>query len=657
MSLIAIFKPDLVSQSRSMSDSEYLEKFRTQLDVMKSAGGDICSHNGVMEDELARAGVVPTAANAAEVAAASLLGRQRFEGALFLAKSNQVKCGRLCQELANDFNKGLDSYPESLSTAYELMLHDVRDQDTMPHPHGNSGVSFNMVDGPAAVPGSNTQANPRPDVTCRKCGETGHFFSHCAEARHANGTVLVVTEIAQAPDAISVLGGDTVAGSVAPSVAAPAVTMTLLGSDMADSVCSFQCLQDGAVDQGPTEHLISQHKAMTGHAVPDSWILLDNQSTVNMFCNKNLLQNIREGKTICRISCKAGTAETNLIGDLPGHPFPVWFHPKGIANVLSPHRVSQHCQVEHDSSETGACFHVRKQDGTALDFQPSVSGLHCYDSREHGITFAQIVAKMKEKYTVRACKRAVVARKLQDVVGRPSTRDHVKIVEGEMLRNCPITRADILAAEDIFGPNMGSLKGKTVRRKNIRVPSLVADVPYDIVKMHRNVTLCFGVNKIAFLVAVSRNLRFGTTKRLLSRNSDVVGKALVTVLKFYRQRGFRVKECHGDGQFESLRATLANAGSGLNVTGEDEHVPEVERHIRTVKERARSSCDTVPFKKLPGMMIVELIHGRVYWLNSFPAKDGVSAVQSPRRIMTGQHVDYGLHCQLDFGVCSSPRIA
>jgi hypothetical protein len=61
----------------------------------------------------------------------------------------------------------------------------------------------------------------------------------------------------------------------------------------------------------------------------------------------------------------------------------------------------------------------------------------------------------------------------------------------------------------------------------------------------------------------------------------VVGKALVTVLKFCRQRGFRVKECHGDGEFESPRATLADAGSGLNVTGEDEHVPGVERHIRT----------------------------------------------------------------------------
>jgi hypothetical protein len=39
VTLIDIIKPDLVSQSRSMSISEYLEKFRTQLDVLKSAGG------------------------------------------------------------------------------------------------------------------------------------------------------------------------------------------------------------------------------------------------------------------------------------------------------------------------------------------------------------------------------------------------------------------------------------------------------------------------------------------------------------------------------------------------------------------------------------------------------------------------------------------
>jgi hypothetical protein len=54
VALIDIIKPDLMSQSRSMSTSDYLEKFRTQLDVLKSAGGEICKHPGMVADELER---------------------------------------------------------------------------------------------------------------------------------------------------------------------------------------------------------------------------------------------------------------------------------------------------------------------------------------------------------------------------------------------------------------------------------------------------------------------------------------------------------------------------------------------------------------------------------------------------------------------------
>jgi hypothetical protein len=57
-----------------------------------------------------------------------------------------------------------------------------------------------------------------------------------------------------------------------------------------------------------------------------------------------------------------------------------------------------------------------------------------------------------------------------------------------------------------------------VRQKNMHVPSLVADVPYYIIKAHKDVPLCFDimfVNKIAFLITVSRNIRFGTTECLL----------------------------------------------------------------------------------------------------------------------------------------------
>jgi hypothetical protein len=39
----------------------------------------------------------------------------------------------------------------------------------------------------------------------------------------------------------------------------------------------------------------------------------------------------------------------------------------------------------------------------------------------------------------------------------------------------------------------------------------------------------------------------------------------------------------------------------------------------------------------------------VFWLNTFPARDGVSKTLSPRSTVTGSHIDYNKHCKLEYG--------
>jgi len=74
--------------------------------------------------------------------------------------------------------------------------------------------------------------------------------------------------------------------------------------------------------------------------IPDSWIFLDSQSTVEVFKNKKLLANICDVKKSMSLHCNAGIAMVNKIGDLPGN-WTVWFYEDVIANILSLNNVKK----------------------------------------------------------------------------------------------------------------------------------------------------------------------------------------------------------------------------------------------------------------------------------------------------------------------------
>ena len=78
--------------------------------------------------------------------------------------------------------------------------------------------------------------------------------------------------------------------------------------------------------------------SQSGKKIPDNWILLDSQSTVDIFCNPRLVENIHRVKDGMKIQCNAGTQVTTLVGDLPGYG-PVWFDSRAIANETCQRKV------------------------------------------------------------------------------------------------------------------------------------------------------------------------------------------------------------------------------------------------------------------------------------------------------------------------------
>jgi hypothetical protein len=112
---------------------------------------------------------------------------------------------------------------------------------------------------------------------------------------------------------------------------------------------------------------------------------------------------------------------------------------------------------------------------------------------------------------------------------------------------------------------------------------------------------------------------------------------------------FRYIKLEADREFEYLHLELLTHGVNLNTTAASEHVPDIERQIRLIKERTRALRSTLPFRKFPGRMIIEMLANVVLWINAFPPKIGVSKTVSPRTIMTGTALDFNKHCQTPFG--------
>ena len=100
-----------------------------------------------------------------------------------------------------------------------------------------------------------------------------------------------------------------------------------------------------------------------------------------------------------------------------------------------------------------------------------------------------------------------------------------------MIRNCPVTKADIILAEDIFGANIGALQGKTVRKKSTRVVTTIHELPTEIIEHHRNVTLEADINEIPFVITTSRSIHFYTVELIKNEKSVTIATSIKQVIQ------------------------------------------------------------------------------------------------------------------------------
>ncbi len=134
-------------------------------------------------------------------------------------------------------------------------------------------------------------------------------------------------------------------------------------------------------------------------------------------------------------------------------------------------------------------------------------------------------------------------------------------------------------------------------------------IPRDFVQLHKYLTLVADVmfvNGLSFLVTSLQGLSLVTIEHLPSRSAKCLVHTLKRVFRIYATAGFVIHTVLMDMEFEKLRTMMPHMV--LNTMAAREHVGEVEQKTRVIKERTRGMFNTLPYKKLPKLMVIELLH-------------------------------------------------
>ena len=560
-------------QGDKMSVYEFREKLKSLINIYAAMGGEPGTSEPRISDFMDR---VPT--DNREIT--NEVARDHYLGMMLIIKADRKRYGGLIASLKNQHNQNIQGYPPNSQQAYQMLVDYVPTSSvSSQHDNHGGGISYLQHDDEKTTDSRGHSTIRSGRGGSRNSNRGGHGGR--SGGRHT--------------DEISHL-----------------TAVTSSDSDMSEPYFVFI-----AHDMRNGEMFMSENGPAS---LPHTWLLIDSCSTVDIISSPGLLHGIHTVSNPIQVWCNAGVTVLDQMGCLGDYPLPVWYNPDGSANIMSMYNISQQYHLSMNTRKANAIL-MHHHNGNVTVFTPSVNGLykHTLTNNESITGFwscIQTVAERKDHYTEREIEDANEAHRFQNIIMRPSDRELMD-VSIDHINNCPITRRSIHIAKDIYGPNLGSLKGKTVRRTIPHLPSGIDPVPLSILKRHPGLTVTldiFFINNIPFLLSMSRGLKFMTVEVLPNRQSKTIQEKIHSICKLYQGCRFTVDSIYADSEFETLRPEFPF----INTSNVDNHQPDIERAIRTVKDRVRSTYRMLPFKYIPRLMVIHLVRNTIFWLHAFP---------------------------------------
>jgi hypothetical protein len=487
----------------------------------------------------------------------------------FISKLDQRRYNSMVIHMRNNACQNIPgSYPATLAAAFRVASSWTKDDGTIPL--GEDQHSAFIADTTLPVkPKPNREKKSLEDIECFVCGKVGHYARNCNLKKGGirNEKALVT--------------GD---GSI---------------SDELQQEVGYQ-FSDGTI-------LFSQHH-----------VLLDNQASVNIFNNANLLTDIgKSQKTIVLngVQNDASGVTVSREGTFR-NVGRVYYSDRASANILSMSAMVDSGAVVNYNQEANRFTMTPKGTTDIYSFSRmnvpgsegkfficdvrTMIGDEPRDHPGHEKAFIQTVSANLIKYTKREVEQAGKARELLARMGYPSVDTALGTLRNGS--DFSVSDYDFKIADAIWGRDIASIQGKTTK-KATRKADITLGVPIVQKQQILAVDIMY-IEQVTCLVGVAYplDLTFGVTlssaPNVSSRSAEVVKSAIDTIITTLKSRMFEVRLIMSDGEkaIGKLRQHLNNIGIEVDISGAGGHVSRVERKIQTIKQRVRSHiCGRLPF--------------------------------------------------------------
>ncbi len=188
----ALIKWCNLRQERNETLSEFLERFKSLLDVIEGFGLNVAMHPALYRYEGEQAGLDLDKTDEwskndkAKYSECRSSAREKMIAMVFLKRACKYRYGPLVQELRNRYAMTFNEYPTTLCDCYDMLLeYKLPSYEREKQPKKETGkdaqtdVTFAQVDknGLDFVKGSDGMTRHKMD--CRQCGRFGHMERHC----------------------------------------------------------------------------------------------------------------------------------------------------------------------------------------------------------------------------------------------------------------------------------------------------------------------------------------------------------------------------------------------------------------------------------------------------------------------------------------------